>query len=96
MHLLYFIWLYYRGKRKGDYLELYATPLSEIPIKNITPEEQRPFIEAVDQIIAITSVSGYEASFPPARQKEFEDKVDNLVCDLYGLDEEERKLIFRI
>lgn len=29
--LIYF-WLYYRGKRKGETLELYATPLSEIPI----------------------------------------------------------------
>ena len=29
---LYYIWLYNKGKRKGDMLELYGTPLSEIPI----------------------------------------------------------------
>ena len=30
---LYYIWLYNRGKRKGEILELTAKPLSEIPIK---------------------------------------------------------------
>jgi len=29
---LYYFWLYNRGKRKGQYLELYAKPLSQIPI----------------------------------------------------------------
>ena len=28
----YFCWLYYRGKRKGEVLELFQKPLSEIPI----------------------------------------------------------------
>jgi len=28
-----FFWLYHRGKRKGETLELYATPLSQIPVK---------------------------------------------------------------
>lgn len=30
---LYFVWLYHKGKRKGETLELYQKPLSEIPIK---------------------------------------------------------------
>jgi adenine-specific DNA-methyltransferase len=30
---LMFIWLYHRGKRKGESLELYQVPLSEMPIK---------------------------------------------------------------
>ena len=29
---LIFYWLFHKGKRKGDTLELYNTPLSEIPI----------------------------------------------------------------
>ncbi|WP_300978482.1 hypothetical protein [Flavobacterium sp.] len=29
---LFFLWLSYKGKRKGDMLELYQKPLSEIPI----------------------------------------------------------------
>ena len=30
---LYYFWLYNKGKRKGEMLELFLTPLSEIPIK---------------------------------------------------------------
>jgi len=37
---LYYTWLYYKGKRKGETLELYVTPISQVPIKNISKEEQ--------------------------------------------------------
>ena len=33
---LYYFWLYHRGKRKGEALELIVNPLSEIPIKKIS------------------------------------------------------------
>ena len=29
---LFYNWFYYRGKRKGDMLEVYAKPLKEVPI----------------------------------------------------------------
>ncbi len=32
---LYFFWLYFRGKRKGEMLELYQQPLSEIPVSRL-------------------------------------------------------------
>lgn len=48
---LYYTWLYYKGKRKGEVLELYATPISQIPIKNISEEEQQYFITLVDNIL---------------------------------------------
>ena len=35
---LYFKWLSVMGKRKGDMLELYATPLKKLPIPYLTPE----------------------------------------------------------
>ena len=34
---LYYHWFYHRGKRKGEMLELYQKPLSEVPIKIIQP-----------------------------------------------------------
>ena len=49
---LYYLWLYFKGKRKGEMLELYQKPLSEIPIKRISPDEQKPFIKLVDRILA--------------------------------------------
>lgn len=36
---LYYLWLYNRGKRKGDMLELYLTPLAAIPLPNLKQNE---------------------------------------------------------
>ena len=33
----YYAWLFYRGKRKGKLLELYAAPLSALPVPTATP-----------------------------------------------------------
>ena len=62
---LYFQWLYHRGKRKGETLELFQAPLSEIPIKEISKEEQKPFVDIVNQILEITSEPNYNPDKPP-------------------------------
>jgi len=48
---LYYTWLYYKGKRKGETLELSATPISQVPIKDIPKEKQKIFITLVNNII---------------------------------------------
>lgn len=91
---LYYVWLYNRGKRKGEYLELYLIPLSEIPIKKISIEQQTPFITLVDQIISITKDSDYPEN--PTRQaqvKTLEKEIDQLVYKLYDLTPEEIKIV---
>ena len=61
---LYYTWLYYKGKRKGETLELSATPISQVPIKDIPKEEQEPFINLVDTIIdAKEKIAKYKKSF---------------------------------
>ena len=90
---LYYQWLYHRGKRKGETLELYQKPLSEIPIKKISPEAQKPFIDVVDQILEITSDSNYDPKNPPEKQKKLELKIDEMVMDLYELTKEEKEII---
>lgn len=76
---LYYIWLYNRGKRKGESLELTATPLSEIPIKMADEVIQKKIVNYVNNIESqlkknpladITNVIG---------------KIDKLVYKLYGL-----------
>ena len=74
---LYFFWLYYMGKRKGEMLELVQTPLSEIPIKVISAEKQQPFIDLVDGILEAGATADTLID---------ETSIDNLVYDLYGLD----------
>lgn len=84
---LYYIWLYHRGKRKGQMLELYQKPLSEIPIKKISDDEQKPFIKLVDRILAA------KAKNPQADTNKLEEEIDELVYQLYGLTEEEKNIV---
>ncbi len=91
---LYFAWLYYRGKRKGELLELLYQPLSEIPIKQISPEQQKPFIQLVDQILSITKDNNYlDNSDKQAKVKKLEKEIDQLVYKLYELTPEEIKIV---
>lgn len=90
---LYYQWLYHRGKRKGESLELYQKPLSEIPIKKINSTKQKPFIDLVDKILFITSSEDYNPTKPPEEQLFLEAEIDKLVCNLYGLTEDEITLI---
>jgi adenine-specific DNA-methyltransferase len=86
----YYLWLYHRGKRKGEMLELIATPLSEIPIKKISKIDQKPFISIVDKILAITKDEDYP--YNPDKQaqvKGYGHQIDQLVYELYGLTPEE-------
>lgn len=82
---LCYIWLYKKGKRKGDMLELYATPLEQIPIKQISEKEQDKFIEKINKIIDLKEKEG--------ETKELELDVDEMVYDIYGLNEEEKEII---
>ncbi len=91
---LYYFWLYHRGKRKGKMLELYQTPLSEIPVKRISDADQRPFVDLADNILSITSSSDYVTN--PEKQvqvKAYESQIDGLVYGLYGLTEEEIRIV---
>lgn len=84
---LYYLWLYHRGKRKGETLELIATPLTEIPIRKITEPEQPPFIDLVDQILLKKQSTGDSDTFG------LELEIDQLVYQLYGLSPDEIALI---
>ena len=93
---LYYLWLYYRGKRKGKMLELYQKPLSEIPIKKNSKDNQKLFIYIVDKILAITSKETYD---PKAdiednrRVKEYERQIDQMIYKLYKLTDKEIKIV---
>ena len=52
---LYYYWLYNRGKRKGEMLELYQVPLSEIPLPNLSALEAKNLIFLVDDCIKLAS-----------------------------------------
>ena len=82
---LFYIWLYHRGKRKGQTLELYGTPLSEIPIKEINKEEQQPFVDKANKIISLKN-DGKDTSL-------LENDINQMVYKLYGLTEVEIEIV---
>lgn len=84
---LYFLWLYHRGKRKGEMLELLFAPLTEIPIKKISEPEQKPFIDLVDQILILKKQN------KDADTKSLEAQIDQLVYKLYDITSEEIEII---
>jgi hypothetical protein len=90
---LYYQWLYHRGKRKGETLELYQKPLSEVPINKISHEAQKPFVDLIDKILSITLDDNYNCKKPSKDQKKLEHEIDRLVYQLYDLTDEEIAIV---
>jgi len=65
-----------------------------IPIKLISENEQKPFIDLVEEILSITKSKDYEENKQKQKEvKKLQDKIDKLVYELYGLTEDEIKII---
>ena len=84
---VYYLWLCYRGKRKGDILELFQKPLSEIPIINLDDENRKQIINIVDSIIEKKKIE------KDADVSELEKKIDNIIYKRLELNEEEVKIV---
>ena len=84
---LIYIWLYNKGKRKGEALELYQKPLSEIPILKAGIQDQNDVRDLVNMIIKSTEntiSNGYNDNV---------EKLDKFIYKLYDLSESEIKYI---
>ena len=91
---LYYVWLYNKGKRKGEYLELTYTPITEIPIKQVSKEIRDKFINIVDKILNITNTDDYiDNTQKQQAVKEYENQIDIMVYKLYDLTYSEVKTI---
>jgi hypothetical protein len=80
-------WLKHKGKMQGENYQIDKEPLLALPIKKIPNEEQQPFIDLVDKILAAKKEN------PQADTSEWEKEIDGLVYKLYDLTEEEIKVI---
>ena len=65
----------------------YPDDLKKLPIKKISLQEQQPFITLVDQILSAKKQN------PQADTSELECQIDQMVYKLYGLTEEEIKIM---
>ncbi len=79
---LFFLWLSYKGKRKGDMLELYQKPLSEIPI--IFTTKMNLFENLVNILLFTKSTSQIKDSVKNEHIANFyEEVIDGCVFELY-------------
>jgi len=98
---LYYLWLYYRGKRKGETLELYATPVGNIPLKFIDIDEQEIFVELADKL-TILNEELKNCKVPSKRDiielqiDDASEKINQLVYQLYNLTDEEIQVVEEI
>ena len=75
-------------------LHIYPNEIRLFPIKKTLPDEQIPFVEVVDKILAITKDDDYlQNSNKQSQVKEYEKQIDQLVFKLYCLTPEEIAVI---
>lgn len=83
----YFFWLYYRGKRKGEVLELFQKPLSEIPIANMSDTIKHELSLLADEIISRKNENRYGNTL------DLETQINEIVYKLFGFSGKEIELI---
>ena len=84
---LNYVWLYNRGKRKGEVLELFQVPLCEIPIIMLDKDNAEQISKLSKQITEIKKDDRF------ADTKELEEEIDKILYDAYNLSEEEMRLV---
>lgn len=79
-------WLYYKGKKQGEQLQIDKGPLLNIPIYKPTQMEEDKIINLVDKIYDITNAEDYlENKEKQDAVKEYEKQIDIMVYKLYDL-----------
>lgn len=76
---LYYTWFYHRGKRKGEILELYQTPLKETPII-FSQDRGKEIINLVDQMLIEENKEKKEI---------IQQNIDKIIYQIYNLTEAE-------
>jgi hypothetical protein len=80
---------------RGGFFRFKTNYLMPFPIpQHLSNKRQQPFILLVDKILAITKDADYQQN--PSKQtqvKEYEKQIDQMVYDLYGLTDEEIKIV---
>lgn len=84
---LTYIWLYNRGKRKGEILELFQVPLCEIPIIDVDEEVRHQISQLAKEITEKKKTDSTTNTIVAER------KIDALLYKAYNLAEEEIALV---
>ena len=80
-------WIRNKGKKQGELYKLDKEPLLEIPLPILDETKQQPIINIVEQILILKEMS------PQADTYILEKEIDTIVYDIYGLTEEEIRVV---
>jgi len=80
-------WLRNKGKMQGENYQIDKEPLMSIPLPIVNNEEQESIVERVNQIIESKTIN------PSADTSALESEIDRIVYQLYGLTEEEIRIV---
>ena len=80
-------WLRHKGKMQGSNYQVDKEPLQRIPLPIVSPAQQQPIINLVDTILS-TKKTKLQAD-----TSELENEIDNLIYNLYGLSNDEIKIV---
>jgi len=78
----------------GNYISFNGIYLEQLPIKQASQAKQKSIISLVKKILTITKSNNYLQSDSKQKEvQEYKKKIDRMVFELYGLDNDEIKLI---
>lgn len=80
-------WLRNKGKMQGDNYQVDKEPLMNIPLPAVNATMQQPIITIIDRILDAKRINRQ------AETSSLESEIDRLVYQLYGLTEEEIKIV---
>jgi adenine-specific DNA-methyltransferase len=84
---LYYCWFYNRGKRKGEALELFQVPLSELPMPRFPNKFSNELAKFAEFAMKFT------AEGDPVNLSSTEERIDDLVFNCFGLTEKEKSVV---
>ena len=88
-----FSWYFFKSIKENE-IWLIPNEMKQLPIKQISEEEQKPFVDLVEQILEITKNEDYlERDDLKWKVKDLESRIDDMVYELYGLTKEEIELV---
>ena len=76
---LYYLWFFNKGKKKGNMLELFGTPLSELPLKIF----ENDYVKELEKLIDIIINENLKEN------KELINQIDNIIYKIYELNQNE-------
>ncbi len=86
-------WLKNKWKLQWNNYQLDKEPLLNLPLIEASEDKQKEIIFLVDEILKITNTAWYNPKDIPEKQKELENKIDEIVYELYWLEKEDIDVI---